>query len=1009
MLNILNLQRLMRQILLENIYQQFFHEKHGYRFSFREVQIISFLISGYTTKKIALFFGLSPRTIDNHLRNIITKVDGNSRQNIVDYINSSSEMPLFRLFFDALQMQNLFYRHVEALRKEISRIQIDPVLIKAEDSSPAFFIEFLIDTFKAIGISCKPAAPGALVSERFIEIEIVSHTTNTSLEDISPLSDILWIISSESFMKEKEFQLNNPTSKSYLNKIGDYYATFFRVLEQLSLSDPIKKLAGIGINEISEKKDQWFLKAPSTPKNLIFRHKAVISILVVGALFLVLILYNSLKNPTLGKSLLNAVRSEVSLPNKKLLLNREEIINKIQTSFEGDSPIKVTLITGIGGAGKTTIARQFIHGRHEKVVWEVNSDTKESLLQSFEHLASRLAVSNQDKKELNSAQQQKNLLNYEEKIISFVKSKLRTSEWFLLFDNVRSFKQIKKYFPNDPKIWGNGKVLIASQNKHLVNTQQVQSVVTLGELNEKELFNLFKINMALSSQSKNFSNEQEVIGFLFQLPPYPLDVLIAANYIKSTNVSHQDYIKFIKKKDDSFQHMQQKILYDTGEYQMTRAKIIKLSLDQMVQENSDYKELLAFIAHCYAQGISRNILTKLKPPIAVDSFIYSLKKYSLINVDEDTLSPKIYLHSTIQEEFRRYVLTFKDTAQNLKNIIKMLYHEGKKSISNEDFDRMKDLYMHLKMILHNSPKLETEEAYLLKGCLGVMYYYLGEDNTAVELLQSSILFFSKKPSQEGHLAWLYIYLANEFRRLGRYRDAVNLYKESIRLYENDPKNQDGYARAAAYLGKLYEKLGRYDESKALLEKSYTIYKKLPHDNIQIGWIQSQLGKVLYRKEEYAKSITLYEKSIENYKKVNNQVGLSWVYGRIALSYTKLKHFDKALAYIEESLKICTQYFNQEHTYLAKALFKAAVYYKNTKDYKRSEDLLKKSLKILQNNSEETNPNMADFFSEVGELYLLMGKSKKAHFYLSKAVEIYRKYNIAKQELLMKLLAATKQP
>jgi DNA-binding NarL/FixJ family response regulator len=58
-------------------------------FTTREVEIISCLINGRGVKKIASLLLMSPKTVEVHIRNVMLKIDCNSREKIIDFIESS--------------------------------------------------------------------------------------------------------------------------------------------------------------------------------------------------------------------------------------------------------------------------------------------------------------------------------------------------------------------------------------------------------------------------------------------------------------------------------------------------------------------------------------------------------------------------------------------------------------------------------------------------------------------------------------------------------------------------------------------------------------------------------------------------------------------------------------------------------------------------------------------------------------------------------------------------------
>ncbi len=81
---------------------------NGLKFSSREVEIISFLVAGRSTKKIAQFFSLSPRTIENNIHNMMSRLGANSRQGIIDFIERSDKFFLIKAHYEKLVIHDNF-------------------------------------------------------------------------------------------------------------------------------------------------------------------------------------------------------------------------------------------------------------------------------------------------------------------------------------------------------------------------------------------------------------------------------------------------------------------------------------------------------------------------------------------------------------------------------------------------------------------------------------------------------------------------------------------------------------------------------------------------------------------------------------------------------------------------------------------------------------------------------------------------------------------------------------
>ncbi len=70
---------------------QYIEKINGIHFTHREIDILAFLISGRSGKKIASCLAVSPKTVENHTRNIMGKLSCNSRESIIDFVEKSGK------------------------------------------------------------------------------------------------------------------------------------------------------------------------------------------------------------------------------------------------------------------------------------------------------------------------------------------------------------------------------------------------------------------------------------------------------------------------------------------------------------------------------------------------------------------------------------------------------------------------------------------------------------------------------------------------------------------------------------------------------------------------------------------------------------------------------------------------------------------------------------------------------------------------------------------------------
>jgi DNA-binding CsgD family transcriptional regulator len=102
----------------------------GIRFTPKEIDIISFIISGRSTKKIASFFFISPRTVDNYIRNIMLKLDYNSRERIIDFIEKSNKINLMRKHYSYILIRAAFATCLQEIAKLVNHKESAVLLIQ---------------------------------------------------------------------------------------------------------------------------------------------------------------------------------------------------------------------------------------------------------------------------------------------------------------------------------------------------------------------------------------------------------------------------------------------------------------------------------------------------------------------------------------------------------------------------------------------------------------------------------------------------------------------------------------------------------------------------------------------------------------------------------------------------------------------------------------------------------------------------------------------------------------
>ncbi len=273
------------------------------------------------------------------------------------------------------------------------------------------------------------------------------------------------------------------------------------------------------------------------------------------------------------------------LPNKKILLERKAIAKQLDKALAKPNEINAAILVGAGGSGKTTIARNYASKQKASIIWEINAETKHSLFSSIESLAYALCGNNADKQELRSILDIKDSANKHRQLLLFAQKQLKLlPNWLIIYDNVEIFKDIADYFPNNAQSWGRGKAIITTRDATIKNHAYIDAlnVISVGEINKGEKLELFK-NISSGSSFRLASEGVKTEQFLETIPSFPLDVSIAAHYLRDTGMSYEQYLEEIKMPKKDFSELQASILQDADQYAKTRYSIIALTMQNMLK------------------------------------------------------------------------------------------------------------------------------------------------------------------------------------------------------------------------------------------------------------------------------------------------------------------------------------------------------------------------------------------------------------------------------------------
>lgn len=714
-------------------------------------------------------------------------------------------------------------------------------------------------------------------------------------------------------------------------------------------------------------------------------------------------------------------KSDFKIP--AILLERTGLIKKIENKLSASKGINTVALIGVvgnGGAGKTVLARLFGKFCKYPIVWELNAERKESLIASFQDLARALAITNKQKKELGIINSIEDIKEKERQVMSRVKVWLKEKgDWLLIYDNIENIATVADYFPQDPEVWGNGKVIITTRDSNIGNTEYLtqESVIQVEELNDDEKLALFskifydKLPVELIMEQK-----LSAVDFLKITPSFPLDVSVAAYYLKVTGTSFQNYLKNLDSNDVDFQRVQSVLLEEMGGYTKTRYNIIITSLKHLIYSNKDFKDLVLFISLFDSQNIPRELLNKYKADTVVDEFILNLKKYSLITHDASSVfsGPSFSIHRSTQAIILAYIIQNLGLDQNkkiLEPITNVLDEYISSLLDKEDTTRMKSILVHCEAFLKHKALLTDEFEINIKASLAGMYHYISYDTQkAAEIFEDSLAKLRQYNNKDILKARTMTYLGDLYRKEGSYDKAEKLLQESCIIYSKNSKRTVSEAYTLASLGLFYQSTSNYQKAKEFLERSIAIYKSYPESKIGMARVLAYIGLTYADLGLYRKAINAMEESQRIYKEnPETHFRLCWVLMYIGDIYRKLGVYNKAIQALEESLEMHKKYdYGEKSIDRLRALSYLGIIYGELGDYKQAIDYIERQSLALYI---EYHPKSFDRIwatAHLTEIYRKLGDYQKAQILIEDSVVIHsnnianRSANIRAAWLLAKL-------
>ncbi|WP_410543514.1 tetratricopeptide repeat protein [Wolbachia endosymbiont of Aedes albopictus] len=728
---------------------------------------------------------------------------------------------------------------------------------------------------------------------------------------------------------------------------------------------------------------------------------------------------------------------------------KEELIdlhNKIQRSREKVTVIsQITSIGGLGGIGKTELARQYIQeysqGYYDNIVW-INAESEVSIIESFNRLAKdKLKIDTQD---VNG--KEKDIQAIVEEIYKFFSN----SKTLFVFDDAEKSNYLNKFLPlHDLLPDGNRPyILITSRNQEW---ERGIEVINLNELKSEEAIEFVKRGLSIEDESQ----DKEIKALVEKLQYFPLAIQQAIAYIADQRITGEfdidDYLNEYEKKTKDLLNYEAFKGID-NDYAKTTFTTWKITIDKIAsyRENGELAlRILNIISYLAPEKISREVFKGLTGSNEEElrSAVRLLIKYSMVNGEQ---KQSVLSTHTLVQEVTRIGLEEEGKSEEVMEetfaLLRASFPYGSNKL--EDYLKKRELLPHLEAFLSHIDnwlkKNPEDKQKMEKGCLeslliwmsdgyfslvnpkrqkellervlpilenhygedhfevakrlvnlSTSYVALGDYEGAKELLERA-LRIGKQDYEEDHfqLARILVNLSINYRALGDYQSAKDLLERTFPTLEKHyGENHLLLAQVLVNLSITYGSLGDYEGAKKLIERVLSILgDNYGEEHFESAKILINLSISYEGLGDYQTAKGLLERALpilENYYGENHfQVAIARA--RKGINYMALGDYGRAEKLLEKALPILEDHYGADHFEVAKALVKLSVVYRDSVDYQGAKELLERALPILEKHYGEDHFEIGMILESLGTDCLALGDYEEAKELLGRALSILEK-------------------
>jgi len=613
-----------------------------------------------------------------------------------------------------------------------------------------------------------------------------------------------------------------------------------------------------------------------------------ISVVTAILLYVYFFLKKVLKNPKIANNISDPITTHPPKPNNKFAHREKELhqLNKKITQTQ-----KLVLINGLGGVGKTTIAKALFHEVKDKyahIAWiEYQTNIKESLLKAFTLFAE---ITDPDTR---YTEIQKFITTAGKNIIIFI-------------DNVSENAGDLDFLETL-----DATVVLTSRREEIGNFEPF----LIGFLDELQCVDIFYNYYKYDKERKHESIVKTLVGYVKR---HTLSVELLARVASVPNYPLAQFAGDLEKKGFTYfdlnietEHNQNENSKQSTTIAEHLAKLFTLSAEKATEPESLPEQIR--ILKNFAILPSVPMPSDIKKWLNCDvSDLQRLVAIGWLTASEDGyyMNPIIKESITLQYD--------KPSYDDCAEIIEYM--------AGEDYIRFTDSYAEscfrlslAEAIMEQFCDVERKEVSTLLNNIALKCDRYGEYDKALQWYEKSRKIYEKVyGTDHPDTAATYNNIALVYNNQGKYDEALHEYEKAQEIREK-ALGADHPDTATIYnnIASVYYNQGKYDEALHWYEKSREIYgKALGTDHPNTATTYNNIAIVYNNQGNYAEAVQWYKKALKIREKAlgTDHPSTATTYNNIAAVYDNQGNYTEAISLYTQAYRIFLKVFGENHPY-----------------------------------------------------------------------------------------------